>query len=104
MCWAELLSRMPLSSFQSLWVILNGERDFADVAKLRDKIIILDYPGKPNIVTRFLIRGKLKGQREDMKPKAEVWEEREGERSENALLLVLKNGWRRHESRNAPGL
>lgn len=39
---------------------LYDERDFADVIKLRslDRVIILDYPGKPDVITWILIRRK----------------------------------------------
>lgn len=39
---------------------LYDERDFADVIKLRslDRAIILDYPGKPDVITWILISRK----------------------------------------------
>ena len=39
---------------------LYDERDFADVIKLRslDRAIILDYPGKTDVITWILIRRK----------------------------------------------
>ena len=41
-------------------ITLYDERDFVDVIKLRplDRAIILDYPGKPVVITWILIRRK----------------------------------------------
>lgn len=40
------------------YVALHGKRDFADLIKLKMLgILILDYPGGSNIITRFLVRG-----------------------------------------------
>lgn len=40
------------------YVVLNGKRDFADLTNLKMLgILVLDCPGGPNIIIRFLVRG-----------------------------------------------
>lgn len=47
-------------------VTIHGNRNFADVIK---DIEIGDYPGGPNVITRFTIRGRQDGYSQ----KKEVW-------------------------------
>ena len=38
------------------YVLLHGKNDFADMIKDPEGEVLLDYPGRPNVITRFLIR------------------------------------------------